>query len=106
MRSVDRLIGVVALLALGACASAPPVVSKPVEAVQQAVTAAATVVTAAVPVVAETPVAPEAQRAFDAAKAHLRAGRMAEAERGFRDVAACCATRASTTNRSWLSSRQ
>jgi tetratricopeptide (TPR) repeat protein len=87
MKSVERLIGVAVLLSLGACASAPPVVSKPVEAVQQAVSAAATAVAAAVPAVTETPVAPDAQRAFDAAKAHLKAGRTADAERGFRDVA-------------------
>jgi tetratricopeptide (TPR) repeat protein len=73
---------------LGACASTPAVVSKPVEAVQQAVSTAATAVAAAVPVVTEAPVPPEAQRAFDAARAHLRAGRVAEAERGFRDVIA------------------
>jgi Flp pilus assembly protein TadD len=59
-----------------------------VEAVQQAVSAAATAVATVVPAVTETPVAPEAQRAFDAAKVHLKAGRTADAERGFRDVAA------------------
>ena len=73
---------------LGACASAPEVVTKSVEVVQQAASSAVSTVAAAVPVVTEAPVAPEAQRAFDAARAHLRAGRMAEAERGFRDVIA------------------
>jgi tetratricopeptide (TPR) repeat protein len=87
MRFAERLTSAAVLALLGACANTPPVVSKPVEVVQQAVSAAATAVAAAVPVVTETPVAPEAQRAFDAAKAHLKAGRMADAERGFRDVA-------------------
>jgi tetratricopeptide (TPR) repeat protein len=87
MRFAERAVGAAALALLGACASAPPVVSKPVEVVQQAVSAAATAVADALPVVTEAPVAPEAQRAFDAAKVHLKAGRTAEAERGFRDVA-------------------
>lgn len=88
MRSVERALSLLMLALLGACASAPAVVSKPVETVQQAVSTAATAVAAAVPVVTEAPVPPEAQRAFDAARAHLRAGRVAEAERGFRDVIA------------------
>jgi tetratricopeptide (TPR) repeat protein len=88
MRSVERALSVSMLAVLGACASAPAVVSKPVEAVQQAVSTAATAVAAAVPVVTEAAVPPEAQRAFDGARAHLRAGRVAEAERGFREVIA------------------
>jgi Flp pilus assembly protein TadD len=88
MQSVERLLSVSMLALLGACASAPAVVQKPVEAVQQAVSTAATAVAAAVPVVTETPVPAEAQRAFDTARTHLRAGRTAEAERGFRDVIA------------------
>ena len=84
MKSAERLITLALLTTLGACASAPAVVQKPVEAVQQVVAAVA----AAVPVVTEAPVDPQAQRAFDAARAHLRAGRMADAERGFRDVIA------------------
>ncbi len=88
MRFVERWAGAAALALLGACASAPPAAPRPVEVVQQVVGAAATAVAAAVPVAAETPVAPEAQRAFDAAKAHLQAGRTAEAERGFREIAA------------------
>jgi tetratricopeptide (TPR) repeat protein len=88
MRSAERAVGAAVLAMLAACAGTPPVVSKPVEAVQQAVNAAATAVATAVPAVTETPVAPEAQRAFDAAKAHLKAGRTADAERGFRDVVA------------------
>lgn len=91
MRSVERWAALCVAGVLAGCASAPEVVRKPVEAVQQAATQAATVVAAAVPavpVITEAPVPPEAQRAFDAAKAHLRAGRTAEAERGFREVAA------------------
>jgi Flp pilus assembly protein TadD len=83
MRSVERLMTLAVLATLGACASAPEVVKKPVEAVQQVVT---TAVAAVAP--AEAPVNPQAQAAFDAARAHLRAGRVAEAERGFRDVIA------------------
>jgi tetratricopeptide (TPR) repeat protein len=88
MRSVERLTALAAALLLGACASAPEVVKKPVEAVQQAVSAAATTVAAAVPAVTEAPVPADAQRAFDAARAQLKAGRTADAERGFRDLIA------------------
>lgn len=88
MRFAERWAACLAAALLGGCASAPEVVKKPVEAVQQAVSAAATTVAAVVPTITETPVPPEAQRAFDAAKANLRAGRTAEAERGFREVAA------------------
>ena len=84
MRSAERVMTLALLAALAACASAPEVIKKPVEAVQQVVNT----VVAAVPVVTEAPVNPQAQAAFDAARAHLRAGRMAEAERGFRDVIA------------------
>jgi tetratricopeptide (TPR) repeat protein len=83
MKSASHAI-VVAMVVAG-CASAPEIVKKPVEVVQQA--AAATVATVAA-VVPEKPIDPQAQRAFDAARADLRAGRTAEAERGFRDVAA------------------
>lgn len=82
MKSVERVLGVSMLALLAACASAPAVVKKPVEAVQQAASAALPAV------VTEAPMPPEAQRAFDAARAHLKAGRTAEAERGFRDLAA------------------
>jgi tetratricopeptide (TPR) repeat protein len=88
MKSVERVLSLSMLALLGACASAPAVVQKPVEAAQQVVSTAATAVAAAAPVVTETPVPPDAQRAFDGARAHLRAGRTAEAERGFRDVIA------------------
>lgn len=84
MRSVEHVVTLALLATLGACASAPEVVKKPVETVQQAVST----VVAAVPTVTEAPVNPQAQVAFDAARAHLRAGRTAEAERGFRDVIA------------------
>jgi tetratricopeptide (TPR) repeat protein len=83
-----RLLAACGLALLGACANAPAVVHKPVEAVQQVVNTTATAVAAAVPAMTEAPVPPEAQRAFDAARADLRAGRTAEAERGFRDVIA------------------
>jgi tetratricopeptide (TPR) repeat protein len=86
MRSAERCAALALLALLGACASAPPAVVKPVEAVQQAVTSAAQTVAAAV--VVETPVDAQAQRDFDAAKAALRAGRTADAERGFKDIAA------------------
>jgi tetratricopeptide (TPR) repeat protein len=84
MKSVEHLMLVALAVTLGACASAPAVVKKPVEAVQQAVNT----VVASVPTVTEAPVNAQAQAAFDAARAHLRAGRVAEAERGFRDVIA------------------
>lgn len=88
MKSVELLSSLSMVALLGACASAPAVVQKPVEVVEQAVSATASTVAAAVPVVTEAPVPPDAQRAFDAARTHLRAGRLAEAERGFRDVIA------------------
>jgi len=89
MRSAEQLLAVGVLAVLGGCASAPEVVKKPVEAVQQAVSGAATAaVNAAAAVVPDKPIDPEAQRAFDSARAALRAGRTADAERGFRDLAA------------------
>ena len=89
MRSASSLgAALVAAALLQACASAPQAVSKPVEVVQQAAVAATSAVTAAVAAPVERPVDPQAQAAFDAARAHLRAGRTAEAERGFRDLAA------------------
>jgi tetratricopeptide (TPR) repeat protein len=90
MRSADSL-RIAALLAcaavLGGCAGVAEVVKKPVETVQQAVSVApaAAAVTAAP---APAPVDAEAQRAFDAARNALRAGRTADAERGFRELAA------------------
>lgn len=84
MKSVEHVLTLALLATLGACASAPEVVKKPAEAVQQAVNT----VVAAMPIVTEAPVNPQAQAAFDAARAHLRAGRTVEAELGFRDVIA------------------
>jgi tetratricopeptide (TPR) repeat protein len=108
MRSAEAaarlaLLGIAA--AIAGCASVPDVIKKPVEAVQQAVSAApatpaptaaaavpapapAAAVPAPAPALALAPVGAEVQRAFDAARAALRAGRTADAERGFRDVAA------------------
>jgi tetratricopeptide (TPR) repeat protein len=97
MRSADcvsqRLAALLAVAVLGGCASVAEVVKKPVEAVQQAMAAtpapaalAATALAAPAPTV-QAPVDTGAQRAFDAARAALRAGRTADAERGFRDVA-------------------
>jgi tetratricopeptide (TPR) repeat protein len=89
MRSAEHVLAGVVLAIMGGCASAPEAVKKPVEVVQQAVSGAATAAaTAAAAVLPEKPVDPEAQRAFDSARAALRSGRTADAERGFRDVAA------------------
>ena len=99
MRSVESrgsaLLAGLALLALSGCASVTEAVKKPVEAVQQAMAAApaptpaASAATAAPAKAVPAPVAvsADAQRAFDAAKAALRAGRTADAERAFRDLA-------------------
>lgn len=93
MRSADglRLAALMAAAVLAGCASVPEVIKKPVEAVQQAVSAtpapAPAVAAAPVAAPAAAPVNAEAQRAFDAARAALRSGRTADAERGFRDVA-------------------
>jgi tetratricopeptide (TPR) repeat protein len=84
MRSAE-LVALLSAALLAGCASAPTVISKPVEAVQQAVTTAATAAAAVVP---EAPVDAQAQRDFDAAKTSLRAGRTADAERQFRELAA------------------
>jgi tetratricopeptide (TPR) repeat protein len=84
MKSAE-LAALLSAALLAGCASAPAVIQKPVEAVQQAVN---TVTSAAVAVVPEAPIDPQAQREFDAAKASLRAGRTADAERQFREVAA------------------
>jgi tetratricopeptide (TPR) repeat protein len=84
MRSAE-LAALLAAALLAGCASTPAVIDKPVEVVQQAVASVGSAVAAVVP---ETPVDPQAQREFDAAKASLRAGRAADAERQFRDVAA------------------
>lgn len=92
-----RTLGLAAVMAATGCASVGDAVMKPLEAAKQAVGAPASAASAptatpsreaAVAEVAPPPVAADAQRAFDAAKAALRAGRTADAERGFRDLAA------------------
>lgn len=96
MRSVESrgsaLLAGLALLALSGCASVTEAVKKPVEAVQQAIAAVPTPAASAAAAPAQAAPAPvavsaDAQRAFDAAKAALRAGRTADAERAFRDLA-------------------
>ena len=89
MRSVNACVMGLTLALLGGCASVPEMIKKPVEAVQQALGKAGNAVAAtAAAVVPEAPIDLAAQRAFDDARAALRAGRTADAERGFRDVAA------------------
>lgn len=87
MRSVETTTLGVALmaLALGGCAS----VKEPLQSVQRSVqeTVAKAVDPAAAAVPPEAPVDPAAQRAFDDAKALLRAGRAADAERAFKALA-------------------
>jgi tetratricopeptide (TPR) repeat protein len=90
MRSAEAaarcaLLGLAA--AIAGCASVPDVIKKPAEAVvPPAVSAAPLPAPAAAP--AAAPVNADAQRDFDAARAALRAGRTADAERGFRELAA------------------
>lgn len=88
MRSVETTTLGVALvaLALGGCAS----VKEPLQSAQRSVqaTVAKVVDPAAAAVLPEAPVDPAAQRAFDDAKALLRAGRTADAERAFKALAA------------------
>ena len=89
-----RTLGLVAIVATSGCASVTDPVNKPLEKAKQAVSAPAAPASAAAAapreVVAEAPVpvSADAQRAFDAAKAALRAGRTADAERAFRELAA------------------
>jgi tetratricopeptide (TPR) repeat protein len=86
MRSAEKVLALALLMLLGACASAPSSpVTKPLEAAPRAAPQAMpAAVAAAVPV---APVDPQVQREFDTAKADLRAGRTADAERGFRQLA-------------------
>jgi Flp pilus assembly protein TadD len=94
MKSADRCAAaLVVVLSLGGCANAPAIMSKPVEAVREAVAsttqgAAAASASVAAAVVPDKPVDVQAQRDFDAAKTALAAGRTADAERGFRELAA------------------
>lgn len=88
MRSVENLSRVAllcgALAGLGGCAA----VSEPFKAIQQSLTpSTSTAAPAAAGAVKEAPVAPATQGAFDAAARALRAGRVEEAERGFRALA-------------------
>jgi tetratricopeptide (TPR) repeat protein len=83
MQPVEALCGAVMAALLAGCASAPPpVTARPVE-----VPATLAAPAPGVPASAAA-VAPDAQRAFDAARADLRAGRTAEAERAFSALAA------------------
>lgn len=90
MRFDERKLGLVLMaLALGGCASVKEPLQTATRAVTQSVAKvvepAASAVAAAVP---EAPVDAAAQRAFDDAKALLRAGRTADAERAFKALAA------------------
>lgn len=87
MRYVEPVkLGVALIaLALGGCASVKEPLQSAQRAVAKAVEPAASAVMAAVP---EAPIDPGAQRAFDDAKALLRAGRTADAERAFKVLAA------------------
>lgn len=82
-----RLAALLAVVAVGGCAGVPDVVKTPAEAVQQAAGAAAPTPARAPAAPTAAPVSADVQRAFDAARAALRAGRTADAERGFRDLA-------------------
>ncbi|MDH5330629.1 MAG: tetratricopeptide repeat protein, partial [Aquincola sp.] len=89
-----RALGLVAVLASAGCASVTDAVTKPFETAKPAASAAVTPAPAASAAVrvaivqVAPPVSADVQRAFDAAKAALRAGRTADAERGFRDLVA------------------
>jgi len=89
-----RSLGLVAVVASAGCASVTDSVTKPFETAKPAASAAPAPALAAsaapreAVVEAAVPVGADAQRAFDGAKAALRAGRTADAERAFRDLAA------------------
>jgi len=93
MRSAERLLPALLVAAtLAGCGSVslrPP--SKVMAAAAASAPAPAAIASAPAPApaapVAAAPVSPAAQQAFDAALAALRAGRTAEAERGFRALA-------------------
>jgi tetratricopeptide (TPR) repeat protein len=83
MRSVETACGMALLaLVLGGCTT----VKEPLQAAQR--TVQETVAKVVEPVVPEAPVPADAQRSFDDAKALLRAGRTADAERAFKALAA------------------
>jgi tetratricopeptide (TPR) repeat protein len=96
MRSVESRLLLVALGAvLGGCASVTEPVASATKAVPQTVARASPAASAAsggavgtpAATVNEAPVPLAAQRAFDDAKAALKAGRTADAERGFKALA-------------------
>lgn len=96
MRSAERLLAIVCVLALGGCASvdlremvgmAPTAVANPQDAKAAAAVKPAEAPVAAKPAVVEAPVAPSVQRAYDDARRLLAAGRAAEAERAFKTLA-------------------
>jgi tetratricopeptide (TPR) repeat protein len=91
MRFVDaRLRGLtgVALLATAVVTCGCASVGEPLKAMQQSLSSTVSNATAAVTAPAkEAPVAPATQRAFDDAARALRAGRVDEAERGFKAIA-------------------
>jgi tetratricopeptide (TPR) repeat protein len=91
MRFVDaRLRGLtgVALLAATASIVGCAAVGEPLKAMQQSLSSTVSNAAAAVTAPAkEAPVAPATQRAFDDAARALRAGRVDEAERGFKAIA-------------------
>jgi Flp pilus assembly protein TadD len=97
MRSADRLLALLCVIALSGCASgglremvgmAPTAVTNPADAKAEAAAKAnaAKPVEAPKPVV-EAPVAPNVQRAYDDARRLLAAGRTADAERAFKTLA-------------------
>jgi len=90
MRSVEaRWAVALAVLALGGCASVKEPLQTATRAVQESVSKVVEpTVSAVATAVPPTPVDPAAQRAFDDAKAQLRAGRTADAERAFKALAA------------------
>jgi Flp pilus assembly protein TadD len=87
MRSVERhaarVMALLACLALGACASKSELKSAADVKTPEAVAASAPAPTAAKAAEPEVIVTPAAQRAFDAARQLMRAGRADEAERAF-----------------------
>lgn len=88
MRSVENLSRAMLLSALVAGLGGCAAVGEPFKAIQQGLTPSASAATPAAAVAAkEAPVAPATQGAFDAAARALRAGRVEEAERGFRALA-------------------
>jgi tetratricopeptide (TPR) repeat protein len=93
IRRALGLFAIVAAVAVAGCASVSDPAKPPLESAKKTVSAPVAAASAPAPaVVAAQPALPpvnaDAQRAFDAARAALKAGRTADAERGFRDLAA------------------